>query len=272
MHQQSADVADVVFHACQILSTSLPAPVVAAGQLLSKHMAGSWDVIPACLNDHARLEFIKRVLSPAAVNNLAKLRSAYLLQLCCRGLRGRVSMHGDKLWELVLEHQTVFAELDGMCDPFDVDAIASGYSSGLLSIIRKGSVCLDELTEDAPLHVGGESGQRTDSAKAQPTTPGVARGASNIRLVSYDALSMLASDHVSKGKGIDGSPGVLYSTETLRDLRLRLAADSMMQCRTRALKNLIQAVCCDHESERVVYHVSVAMCLLSCFSALGLFG
>lgn len=243
LHQTTADIPDLAFHVCSAVATALPPAVVSAGQILSKHLVDHWDAFPSALKDHPRNEFLQKILTPTGVTNLARMRCFYILSLLHQSLDGRCgNITGDKLMTLIQTHMTVFAQMDGTCSAAseDLGLLASGYGSGLLELVRKGKVTIDELTEDAPAPATTQASHEPSSGKDGPAASAPNSGGGDAgspasdgpRMISYSALSLLSTNHVEKGRGVEGTSGMLFSTESLRELRLLLAADLMMQSRS----------------------------------------
>ena len=248
VHQPTADVLDVVFQVCQIVGVELQPAAVAAGKIIAEHMSNSWGKLPPALEDHADREFVQTVFTIDGLKGLIGLRRKYVVGACLHAFDGRISMSRRQLETLLRDHDTVLDQMDGLC-PVGVsecDTLSTAYGTAFNLLLTKGKFSIDDVTDDCSSNssptkpnmqkeaTGTAAAREKQSKGPKGTSSDVKQPQSSEgRLVSFAQISHLTCGHdVDESAHREGYPGILFSTESLHELRSLLAVDMMLQSRS----------------------------------------
>ena len=237
VHQPHADVMDVVFSICNIVSTELPAEVVAASQILADHAVGTWGDLHPALREHEQHEFVKAMFTMKGLSGLNGLRKSYIVCACVSALHGRVAAKKEQLQLWVKQHSSVLAEMDGLCGVMGPETLSSGYGIAFTELLKKGSVTLAEITDEPKATQPGADKvqEKISFESAQGKTISGSDESECGRLISQWDMSKFDLAKQAEAKASDLNSGVgslLTSSEAVHELQLYLAADMMMKART----------------------------------------
>ena len=230
--------------------------MVASGQIISNHMARSWGGLPLALQQHTDGDFVKRIFTLDGLKGLVGLRKAYVLQACLHAFEGRINMTRQQLEKLVSVHTNVFEQMDGLCGVgvAEADTLSTAYGTAFNALLTKGTIAIQEVTEDASSN-SSPTQQRVVQKEKKNHTAADGQQLAGGRLVSLAQISHLTCGHdADENNREPGYPGILFSTESLHELRLLLSVDMMMQSRS--------CVVASHGQSHAGYNVNVVVLTL----------